>query len=81
VTPASFTDSDSGVSANDFTAAIDWGDGISTPNTTVIADASGFTVLGSHRYDTQGNYTFKVQVTDRNNRKSSTTGVADVSTS
>jgi hypothetical protein len=78
---ARIADSDSGASAKDFTATIDWGDGISTPNATVIADAGHFTVLGSHRYDTHGNHTFKIQVTDRKDRKVSTTGTAAVSIS
>ena len=64
---ATFTDADPSASPSDFGAAIDWGDGITTSSTTVIADGQGrFDVLGTHTYVDAGNYTFRVQVTDSN---------------
>ncbi|QEH31720.1 hypothetical protein OJF2_01850 [Aquisphaera giovannonii] len=78
-TVATFTDADPGVSPSDFTASIDWGDGITTPITTVnTSGPQSFIVLGTHTYLVTGNYTFTVQVTDGNNRKATTTGVATV---
>lgn len=79
VTIATFTDSDSNASPNDFAAAIDWGDGISTPSTTVTAvGPQSFAVLGTHTYLAPGNYTFGVQVTGPGGSKATTTGTATV---
>jgi hypothetical protein len=65
VTLAAFADSDPGVSPSDFTAAVDWGDGLSTPNTTVRLDgARTFNVLGTHTYNAAGSYPVAIQVTD-----------------
>ena len=45
---ATFTDSDPNANPADFTATIDWGDGIKTPSTTVTAAGPGtFNVLGT----------------------------------
>jgi hypothetical protein len=64
---ATFTDSVPGASPSDFGAAIDWGDGITTASTTVIANGEGrFDVLGTHTYVDAGSYQFQVQVTDGN---------------
>ncbi|WP_165233769.1 calcium-binding protein [Aquisphaera insulae] len=79
LTVATFTDTDPGVSPSDFTASIDWGDGIKTPITTVNTGGSqSFIVLGTHTYVAAGNYTFTVEVTDTSNRKATTTGTATV---
>jgi hypothetical protein len=79
VTLATFTDSNTNASPNDFTAAIDWGDGITTPSTTVTAAGPGtFDVLGTHTYLAAGTYPFSVQVTDNKGRKVTTTGTATV---
>jgi hypothetical protein len=82
VTLATFTDSDPGVSPPDFTAAITWGYGITTPITTVTSGASGvFDVLGTHTYVTPGTYTLSVLVTDDKGHKVTTSGTATVSSS
>jgi hypothetical protein len=82
VTLATFTDSDPGASPSDFSAGIDWGDGISTPITTVTEPQPGvFDVLGTHTYDVAGNYTYSVQVTDNSGHKLTTTGSASVAKS
>lgn len=81
VVAATFTDTDFGVVPSDFTAAIDWGDGILTPVTTVVASSGGFTVLGTHTYSTAGRYTFRIQVTDNQGRKSLASGIANVASS
>jgi hypothetical protein len=62
---ATFSDADPTAGPSEFTAGIDWGDGITTSNTTVIANGEGhFDVLGTHTYVNAGNYTFQVQITD-----------------
>jgi hypothetical protein len=74
-----FTDSDPNANPADFTAAIDWGDGISTASTTVtMATSQTFDVLGTHTYAKAGAYTFTIQVTDNQNRRVTATGSATV---
>jgi hypothetical protein len=80
VTMATFTDSDPNASPADFTASITWGDGITTPSTTVTAAGPGtFNVLGTHTYLAADTYTFGVQVTDSQGRKATASGTATVS--
>jgi hypothetical protein len=59
---ASFTDSTPGDTAADFTATIDWGDGITTTGTVVGSNGS-FTVEGGHTYVDEGFPTGVVTVT------------------
>src|SRR5262249_52537132 len=62
-----------------FGAAITWGDGITTPSTTVIADGPGrFAVLGTHTYADAGIYTFGVQVTAGSRAGAAASGTATV---
>ncbi len=76
---ATFTDADPSASPSEFTAGIDWGDGITTASTTVIADGEGrFDVLGTHTYVSAGNYTFHVQVADINGADAKATSSATV---
>jgi hypothetical protein len=76
---ATLTDPDSGAGPSDFDAGIDWGDGITTLNTTVIADGQGrFDVLGTHTYVDAGTYTFRVQVTDSNGAVANAAGTTTV---
>jgi hypothetical protein len=80
VTLATFADTDPGVNASDFTASVDWGDGITTASTTVVLTGPGtFDVLGTHTYNAAGTYTFGIQVTDNKGRKVTTRGSAKVS--
>ena len=75
-----FTDSDPGAYPADFSASIDWGDGITTPSTTVTAAGPGtFDVLGTHTYNAAGMYAFSVQITDNEGRKATATGTATIS--
>ena len=79
-TLATFTDSDPNATASDFTASVNWGDGVSTPSTTVTSGGPGiFNVLGTHTYVVAGNYTFAVEVTDNQSRKANASGTATVS--
>jgi hypothetical protein len=79
VVVATFTDSIPNANPGDFVAAIDWGDGITTSSTTVIADGQGrFDVLGTHTYVDAGSYTFRVQVTDSSGASATATSTATV---
>jgi hypothetical protein len=75
-----FTDSDPGANPAGFSASVDWGDGITTPSTTVTAAGPGtFDVLGTHTYNAAGTYNFGVQVTDSVGKKATATGTAAIS--
>jgi hypothetical protein len=75
-----FADTDTGANPADFSASIVWGDGITTPSTTVTAAGPGtFDVLGTHTYNVAGLYHFSVQITDNEGRTATATGTATVS--
>jgi YD repeat-containing protein len=62
---ATFHDTDTALSAGDFTAAIHWGDNSSPSAGTIVADSGGgFDVFARHTYASAGQYTFTVQVDD-----------------
>ncbi len=46
---ATFTDANPLAKAADYTATVNWGDGVTT-DATVVADGAGFAVVGSHTY-------------------------------
>jgi hypothetical protein len=60
---ASFSDTESTVGTKTYTAAISWGDGMSSPGT-VSTTGSGFNVTGSHAYAEGGTYQITVTVSD-----------------
>lgn len=60
---ATFSDSDTSKTAADFTVAIAWGDGTTSPGT-VTGSAGSFTVTGQHTYADEGSFTFTVTVTE-----------------
>jgi hypothetical protein len=61
---ATFSDADPAANAKDFTATINWGDGHLT-NGTIAADGKGgFTVSGTNKYTTAGNFPVSVDVFD-----------------
>jgi FG-GAP-like repeat len=63
VVVATFSDTDTIAQANDFTAAIDWGDGTTTAGT--VSGGSGtFSVAGTHTYAANGHDTISVTLTD-----------------
>ncbi|HET6882333.1 MAG TPA: TIGR03118 family protein [Pirellulales bacterium] len=77
-TVATFTDNVAGVSAGDFTATIDWGDGTSASVVNATSSGDGvFTVIGTHAYadegvkaangSVEGPFTVTVTVTDNPN--------------
>jgi hypothetical protein len=63
-TVATFSDANPGGKLGDFSATIDWGDGIVSPGTITGDAASGFSVSGTHGYE-EGTYpNFTVTVAD-----------------
>jgi PKD repeat protein len=62
---ATFTSSDSGATAGQFTAVINWGDG-NYSVATVAWNGSGFNVSGTHTYAAAGSYTVSLQIADSN---------------
>jgi hypothetical protein len=60
---ASFSDTNTANSANDFTASKDWGDG-GTSFGIISGSAGAFTVIGSHTYQEEGTYSVTITVTD-----------------
>jgi hypothetical protein len=62
-TVATFTDTNTGNVAGDFTATVDWGDGTTSAGT-VTGSGATFSVVGSHTYATAGQDTLHVTLTD-----------------
>jgi len=73
-TVASFSDTNTVNTANDFRATINWGDG--NTSTGLISGSNGaFTVAGSHTYAEEGSYAIKVSVSE--DGSGSASGAAD----
>jgi hypothetical protein len=72
---ATFTDTYAGHAGSDFTALIDWGDGVTTTGT-VVGSAGSFTVDGSHTYTTGGTDQLQVSVFDDGVGTASASGTA-----
>src|SRR5262249_14592885 len=64
VVVATFTESDLGNVAGDFTATIDWGDSTTTPGTVQSNGANSYNILGSHTYFANGSHTVNIPLTD-----------------
>jgi hypothetical protein len=63
-TVAAFTDLGGPEEVDDYTAAIDWGDGQSSVGAIALNSATGaFTVTGSHTFLEEGTYTVTVTIT------------------
>jgi hypothetical protein len=62
-TVASLTDANTGGSASDFTAKIEWGDGTSSSGT-VSGSGGSYSVSGSHTYATTGPFEVSVKIED-----------------
>ena len=69
---ATFTDPETGATATEYSATIDWGDGSSSPGT-ISGGGGSFTVDGSHTYADEGTYTITVTITDVDNPSNSAT--------
>ncbi len=60
---ATFSDANPAAVAGDFTATIDWGDGVKSAGTITGADGT-FSVVGSHAYAESRMFAFQVDVSD-----------------
>jgi hypothetical protein len=70
---ATFTDAASPFGTlSDFSATIDWGDGITTAGTVTGADGGPYTVIGSHTYATTGSHTITTTIQDVGHSTAST---------
>jgi hypothetical protein len=63
VTVATFTDTNLAAPASDFSASIDWGDGM-TSTGTISGSSGAFSVNGSHTYSEDGAHSIKVKIAD-----------------
>jgi uncharacterized protein (TIGR03118 family) len=61
---ATFTDANPAGKASEFTATIDWGDGLTSEGHVVSDKNGGFDVLGSHHYSVAGAFAVHVQIQD-----------------
>jgi hypothetical protein len=57
----------------DYSAAINWGDGVTSPGQVVYGGSAGFGVQGSHTYTQPGTYTITTQINAPNGETSSAT--------
>jgi len=73
----SFSDANTGATAAEYTATINWGDA-STSAGTVSGGAGSFTVSGSHQYAEEGTYTVTVTATGDGTDSATATGSAIV---
>ncbi len=77
VTLATFTHAQGVEPGGDFTAKVDWGDG-TTSAATVSQSGLTYSVVGSHTYNHEGNYSIKVSVSEDGGAAASTTSSATV---
>jgi hypothetical protein len=63
-TVATFSDSNTGNVAGDFTATIDWGDGVTTTGTVSGGSGANLTVTGDHTYTEDGSFAVLVTLAD-----------------
>jgi hypothetical protein len=61
---ASFTDTIPNATPSDFSVAISWGDGQTTPGTVTPNTQGGFDVIGNHTYALDASYTIAITATD-----------------
>jgi cyclophilin family peptidyl-prolyl cis-trans isomerase len=80
---ATFTDSDPNGTLSDYTATINWGDGVTSAGTISAGSNGMFDVQGSHTYSTAGSFTISVAINDVNSAgdvPGSTTNVTTTAT-
>jgi hypothetical protein len=75
-TVATFTSSDPSLTASDFTATINWGDGTAFTAGTITGSGGTFTVKGDHTYAEEGSYNIAVTVHDNINNLDETANTA-----
>jgi hypothetical protein len=74
---ATFTDTDSGATVDNFTTSIVWGDGTTSAGT-VQATANGFQVTGSHTFADEGTPSVAVTINDIDGSSATETSTAQV---
>src|SRR5260370_12965649 len=77
VTVATFSDTDPSGTLTDYSATINWGDGV-TEAGIVASNGSGFKVVGDHTYAQPGIFTIRTTVTDGVGATAILTGTASV---
>lgn len=75
---ASMTDSGTDGTSADYSASIAWGDGLSSPGTIVSNGQGGFSILGTHTYAEEGNYSVSANLADVGGSTTTATGTARV---
>ena len=74
-----FTDGYAAAPASDFTATINWGDGLSGPGAVSAASGGGFQVTGGpHTYRNQGHFSTVVTVNDKGGSSVTIRGAANI---
>jgi PKD repeat protein len=76
-TVATFSDADTSKLPVDFTATIDWGDGVQSVGT-IVGGTGSFAVTGVHTYADEGTFSVTVTVTDTSGPTANATGNASV---
>jgi hypothetical protein len=74
----SFTDTDPGAAAGDFTATVAWGDGTTSTGTVSANGAGGFDVTASHTYASAGNFAPSVAIADVDGARFNATASATI---
>jgi hypothetical protein len=76
---AKFTDGYAAAPASDFTATINWGDGVSSPGAVAAAPGGGFQVTGGpHTYRNHGQFATVVTVNDKGGASLTVRGAANI---
>ncbi len=78
-TAALFTDDNPFSNVDDFSAIIDWGDGITSDGTVIAGTAGGYRIVGSHTYATTGDYSLAVNIMDAGKLSATASSHAHVS--
>jgi hypothetical protein len=77
-TVATFTDDNASAPVGDYTATIDWGDGVTSPGVVTVDAAGRFAVGGSHTYADEGEYATTTTVVDDGGSRVTVSGLAQV---
>jgi hypothetical protein len=76
---AGFIDANPYANTNDFSASVDWGDGVTSSGTIIHEGVNGFAVMGSHTYTNQGMFLMNVKIADDGGFQTNVLSVANTS--